>query len=334
MDDNTKDIILSYEKNNLQEIRALWEESFHDPEMFTDYYFENIYTSNRVLSAYHKGELIGMVHLNPYKISFQDKEYLCNYIVGVAVREDMQGKGIMKRMLNKVIEDTRAESPFTFLMPKKQEYYNSMGFQMVYNTRTIEYAIVDDNDFERDVTDCYSSLRLHTTNLSDLPKEEYETLASKINELMATKYSAFSVRDEKYLDLMVKEHLCQHGDVCLVSEIDYSDDEDDISENIVGIFAYDVYDEVLYVERFESFVDNGFALLISVMKLAEEITCDRCVITVAEHDIDDIDNVEMLVSGVEFDMSDGKGIMALPLGEKKDEILAALEGKCFFDEIV
>lgn len=335
MDDyTTKDIVLSYEKNNLNQVKELWDEAFGDPEMFTDYYFENIYRKNRVLSAYYKDELVGMIHLNPYKVLFDKREHECSYIVGVAVKEHMRGKGIMKYMLSNALDDIKDEAPFAFLMPRKQEFYNSSGFSMVYFNRILECSIVDENEFERDITDCYSSLRLHTINLSGLSIDEYDTLACKINDLLASKYVSFSKRSKEYLQSMVKEHLCQHGDVYLVNAISYGDDEEDVCEHPVGLFSCDVYDDVIYVERFETFVDNGFPLLISVLKLAQEISCSRCTITVAEHDIDDIDDVDKLVSGVEVAISDGKGIMAIPFTDKSEDILKTIKGNCFFDEIV
>ena len=329
MDDNTKDIILTYEKKEKEAIKKLWDESFHDPDSFSDFYFENIYCKNKVLTAWYRDELVGMVHLNPYNISYMGNEELCYYIVGVAVRYDMQGQGIMKKMLNKVKDDIKSESSFAFLMPKKQEYYNSLGFRMVYNTRLLDYSIIDSDEFGRDVFDNYSALMLNITHLSQIQEKEYDKLSFEINDIMKKQYNAFSLRNKEYLIEMLKEHTCQNGDVCIVNET--MAEGDNVYDNLVGIFAYDVYDEVMYVERFEPFADNMVALLIAVMKQAIEITCDRCIITVAGNDLEDISH---LVSGVEIDISNGNGIMAVSLDATNDKIFENLEEKCFFDEIV
>ena len=330
MDYYTNDIMLTYEKNK-ELIRDLWENSFDDPEGFVDYYFDTIYEKNKILSAYVEDELIGMVHLNPYNVEYKGEVSLHYYIVGVAVREDMQGKGVMKLMMNQVMSDIRDRGKFSFLMPKKQEYYNSLGFSMVYNTMVLEYSIIDEEEFVKDVEDNYSSLMLEISYLSELPKEEYESLANEINQELRNRYDIFALRDSDYIDELLKEHLCQHGDVCIVRELMSGEDEEGVSPALVGIFAYDIYDESMYVERFEAFGHNTVALITAVMKQAADVTCDRCIVTVAETDMADINHI---ASGVELHMSPGNGLMAVPLLSDQEEILSELESNCFFDEIV
>ena len=331
MDDYTNDIIFTYEKNNKEEVRKLWEDSFNDPDSFVDYYFENIYEKNRVLSAVFKGELIGMIHLNPYKVNYMGEEYDCSYIVGVAVRSDMQGKGVMKSMMKKVLDDIKDEAPFAFLMPKKQEYYNSLGFLPVYSTRLLDISIVDVDEFDRDVMDNYSSLMLDVVNLSQLESNEYCEIAEWMNHIMSNQYNGFCRRDGDYMNEFLQEHLCQHGDVCIVTESEVGDDGEEIYHNLVGVFAYDIYDEVMYVERFWPTQGNMVALLSCVMKQAVDITCDRLIVTVAD---DDLEDVSHLVSGAELDISNGNGVMVIGLLENTEQIVTNLQSNCFFDEIV
>lgn len=331
MDDCTKDIIFTYEKNNKDEVRKLWEQSFNDPASFVDYYFDRIYEKNRVLSAVLNDELIGMIHLNPYVVSYKGEEYNCPYIVGVAVRPDMQGKGVMHAMMEKVLNDIKREAPFAFLMPKKEEYYNGLGYKKVYSTRILDISIVDADVFERDVMDNYSSLMLDVVSLSRLNDCEYENLAEWINHIMKQQYNGFCIRNKDYLKELTEEHRCQHGDVCVVTETCMGDDGEKIYHNLVGMFAYDVYDEIMYVERFWPTKGNMIALLSCVMKQGVEVTCDRMMVTVAS---DDIEDVSHLVMGADIDISNGNGIMAVGLTIDTKEIADEFCSACFFDEIV
>lgn len=331
MDDYTSDISWSYEKNNLEDVRRMWEETFNDPEDFVDYYFDNIWKKNKVLSAYLGDELIGMVHLNPYQVSYMGE--ICNsyYVVGVAVSPDMRGRGVMKMMMKKVMNDIGDECPFIFLMPKKQEYYNSLGFRQIYNTRVLDLSFVDLDEFERDVMDNYSSLNLSVAHMSELSDKELSDFSIWLNDIMEQEYNGFCVRDMLYLKDMLMEHRCQHGDVCIVTETEISDDGETLYHHLIGLFSYDIYDEILYVERFMPTRGNMMALLVCSMKQALDTSCSSMVVTVNENDLVD---VKHLAAGVVMDISNGSGIMAVGISEDTDKVINNLKSQCFFDEIV
>ncbi len=331
MEEPPNSILLTYDKK-LEDIRKLWDKSFDDPEGFSDYYFDKVCSYNKILSAYSDEQLVGMIHLNPYKVYYDGKMVDTYYVVGVAVARRFRGNGIMKQMINRVVQDVQTEGvPFVFLMPKLEEYYISSGFEKVYNTRQLEYTVVDDEEFEREISDCYASLMLYTEHLSEIGDDLFDKIADNINDNLKTKYNTFCYRDEEYLKTMVEEHKCQNGDICIVTEhmMDEGEAEEDI--NLIGLFSYDIYDDIMYVDRFEAFVDNTMALVVAVLKRAVDVSCARCVITVSESDLEDFD---LSLSEVEFDTSDGKGVMALPITEDREECLNNLKNKCFIDEIV
>ena len=97
----TSSIEFTYKKD-LEALRQLWDEAFDDPDEFAEYYFENVCSDNKVLSAYIEGELVGMVHLNPYNMLVEGQEKKSYYIVGVAVKLSKREKGIMKAMMKRV----------------------------------------------------------------------------------------------------------------------------------------------------------------------------------------------------------------------------------------
>lgn len=330
--EHTDGIVYSYEKD-IEALRRLWDEAFDDPEEYAEYYFNNICIKNRVLSAYMDDKLVGMIHLNPYTVNFQGTEKKSYYVVGVAVAMDNREKGIMKSMMNKVLYDLKDEDiEFVFLMPALEAYYNNLGFKKIYNSKTMDFTIVEPEEFERAVSDCYASLMLCTKHMSQLATEDKESIAEILNNKLGEKYAVYCKRDTEYIEEMLKEHSCQSGDVCIVSEHMMSDNEEAAEDrNMLGLFSYGLEDDTMYVERFEPLGDNSMALMISVLKLATELTCSRCVITVAQKDVD---GYEHILEGIELDVTDGKGIMACVLNSDEEKYMNVMVDNTFIDEIV
>lgn len=136
-------VVIKYaEKNQREAIRALWQEAFADPEVFADYYFEQVYPENRVLVAEKDGQILSMLHLNPYEWQFAmnpGHPVRLHYIVGVATGQEYRRKGLMAECLRRALRDMeQAGEPFTYLMPAKEEYYTPFDFVPVARQRIWE----------------------------------------------------------------------------------------------------------------------------------------------------------------------------------------------------
>ena len=96
------------------------------------------------------------------------------------------------------------------------------------------------------------------------------------------------------------------------------------------MFSYDIYDDTMYVERFESFDEHVRYVLDAAVRLAEQAFCRRLVVTMSErHFCDDIANM----LGVSVRMNEGHGFMAISLQEDA-ALMSILHEASFFDEIV
>ena len=142
----------------LAEVRQMWDEIFDDPEEFADYYFTEICKQNKILLAYKGDVLAGMIHLNPYEMQVEGKKELCYYIVGVAVKPEYREQGIMHKMMQRVLADMKKDGrAFTFLMPEREEYYESLGFEKVFHTLELDIDIAEledeDEETEEDPAD-------------------------------------------------------------------------------------------------------------------------------------------------------------------------------------
>lgn len=121
-------------KENKAAIYELWQRVFQDPEAFAEYYFQWVYPENQVILAREGNAIHAMLHLNPYRWSWERKEQEktvleLHYIVGVATEEACRRQGLMAACMTRALQDMEANGePFTYLMPARQEYYEPFQF--------------------------------------------------------------------------------------------------------------------------------------------------------------------------------------------------------------
>ncbi|RKM57654.1 GNAT family N-acetyltransferase [Butyrivibrio sp. XB500-5] len=121
-----KDIL---EKENT---RALYEESFDDPKEFVDYYYEDKCSDNRMIVSEENGEVISMLHLNPYTVNLCGTTVQSYYVVAVATKENRRHEGQMSRVFEKTFEILKKEHiPFIYLLPVDEAIYSPLGFEKV-----------------------------------------------------------------------------------------------------------------------------------------------------------------------------------------------------------
>lgn len=322
----------------LREYRKLWDEAFHDPEAFTDYYFRCVCKKNRLLGAYMDGRLVGMLHMNPYRVRLGDKTADCYYIVGVAVQESMRRQGLMRLMMERAIWDMRSEEcPITFLMPRRQEYYTGFGFKMVYETRILQ---ADVNRLVKDFKNRQYKCAYKVSDIREYTSEQLVVLSQEINALLEERYSFYACRTDSYLRAMLAEHRCQNGAVCVVRE----------QKELRCVFSYDIYDETMYVERFEPLAGNVLHMLWEIFCFAEKRDCALSEITVPACESLRIESGwQAYIQAGMIKLAEGCGIMALSLAENDAEapdgdefsfehgmrnILDKMKNVSFFDEIV
>ena len=147
--------------------RSLYEEAFEDPEIFVDYYYEEKCTDNRIIVCEENGEVISMLHLNPFKLSLCGKEVPVYYVVAVATKEGYRHQGYMSKVFEKTFELLKQEHiPFVYLLPVDEAIYSWMGFEKI----------------------------------CDFTFEKY-----KDYEYVKRNYDVFCIRDEAYLRRMNRE---------------------------------------------------------------------------------------------------------------------------------
>ena len=195
--------------------RQLWEKIFtEDTPGFLDYYYSVKTSDNEIYVIEDNGEIVSMIHLNPYQMRVEDKIYHAHYIVAVATDKKYRHQGLMRQLLNYTmgIMADRGE-PFTFLMPANEAIYKPFGFDFIYEQKREKVMGKQSNDDSLKITQAY--------------KDDCQAIAHFANETLQN-YDVVTWRDAKYYKTLLSELASEDGGI-LIAEKD---------SQIVGIFPY------------------------------------------------------------------------------------------------
>ncbi len=264
------------EKSRLAQVRALWKAAFGDSESYMDFYFEHIFPQNIVLGAIENDNLISMVHLNPYTVCFEGKYLNTHYIVGVATASEYRRRGIMKRLLKMGIDYLQAAGEqFTYLMPTKEVYYRSLGFENYESSYLVPIGRFQGVEVNQD-------LNIRTVDCVE------EKLLQVFNNKLKSRYDLFVPRDMKYAKLLDRQCRAESGRAYILCK----------NNGIQAMFGM-MKGEKTY----------ECAEYISLNYSVEEIISIYTLLGYDRPESVEIFGAEPLFKGKRFNVSKGKGIM-------------------------
>ena len=195
--------------------RKLWEEIFtEDTPKFLDYYYSIKIKNNEIYVIEDDGEIVSMLHLNPYEMRIGDKLFQTHYIVAVATKESYRKRGLMRQLLNYVLQVmTDRGEPFTFLMPADEAIYRPFGFEFVYEKKRENVP----------GKKCEDS----TLEVVEVSTEHCQMIADFVNEILSV-YNVVTWRDEEYYKMILAEQVSENGGILLMKR----------NGRIEGVFCY------------------------------------------------------------------------------------------------
>ena len=127
----TRKILLLKTPEEQERTKALYREIFpEDTEEFLDFYYKE--RPKRILAMEEDGQIIAMLHLNPFLLSFFGKEITASYIYAVATKKEKRRQGIMGELLRYSFTLLEEEGEaFCFLIPVAESIYSPYGFRTV-----------------------------------------------------------------------------------------------------------------------------------------------------------------------------------------------------------
>lgn len=207
--------------------RAVYETVFqNDTNEFVKYYYSNITKDNDIYVVLtDQNEMISMLHLNPYQMLLNKKEYRCHYIVAVATLESYRRRGLMGEVLRKSLEDMYLrKEPFTYLMPAAEAIYRPYDFETVY--KQVHYSYHSNHDFLYDLNNRLSRYNTKKNNQKKITalyidQMECEELSHFAMDQIGKKdRGIFTVHSKEYLSRLVREQKCQNGGIVVLREND------------------------------------------------------------------------------------------------------------------
>lgn len=245
--------LIKLQGDNKGESRALWEEIFsEDTERFLDYYYQYKAPEAWVYLLKEHGQVISMLHLNPYPVYCNGVVRQSYYIVAVATKAEYRHKGCMRRLLQEALHDAKEWGcPFLFLMPANPAIYEPFDFSYVYAHQS--YVPADEcvtEGIRRCVrtgaqtglvwqNQCY---RLQPYQVADAA--EIQALEAFARQALEARYRTFCIHDSAYFTRLQKELQSEKGSVVLV----YT--EHDGRKSLAGYVCYasegaEAYQEVV-----------------------------------------------------------------------------------------
>ena len=222
----------------LEEIREMWQNNFHDPVLYTQFYFEEVYGKNRILvNKDSEDNMRGMLHLNPYTLKVDGRPVSAHYIVGVATNEEYRRQGVMRELLKETFSYLRNQGEaFTYLMPADEAYYLPFDFRfgMVQKEQELEYCPLTEEKNEESYSFCPE------------PKE-FQAVCDAENAMRDACYRIHTGISEDYLSRLGKE-----------------------AKSDFARLLY-VYKEDNYVGRFILGAENDYMVVSQIVCLSQEL---------------------------------------------------------------
>lgn len=254
-----------------QRVYDMWQDNFHDPMPYADFYFQEVYGKNEVLLNQEEETVKGMLHLNPYTLHVKGQPTEAKYIVGVATDEEYRRQGVMRELLAKTFQTLRERGElFTYLMPADENYYLPFDFRfgMVQVEQELEYLPGEFGAEARETDNGMDSAKEAEQNPADqnvsqienyimkteLSDEELEQIVLQENAIKDTLFDIYTEISIEYIRRMEKEVESDFGQVLYVF-----DGEDYVGRVAVGaedsyfvlsqVFCADVSKRTLFLEQ-------------------------------------------------------------------------------------
>ena len=239
-----------------QRVYEMWEDNFHDPVSYADFYFSEVYGKNEVLLNQevqaNEDVVKGMLHLNPYTLHVKGQPVEAKYIVGVATDEEYRRQGVMRELLVKTFQELRGRGElFTYLMPADENYYLPFDFRfgMAQVEQELEYLPELCKEAERQAED--TGKKDSKDNINAEQEDQSEECQAKENALGDNKNKRESLF-EKY-----------------TFKTELSNDELEkitVQENTIKDTLFDIFTEISvpYIRRMEKEVESDYGQVLYV----------------------------------------------------------------------
>ena len=257
-----------------QRVYEMWEDNFHDPISYADFYFSEVYGKNEVLlnqEIQTDDEIVkGMLHLNPYTLHVKGHPTEEKYIVGVATDEEYRRQGVMRELLVKTFQELRGRGElFTYLMPADENYYLPFDFRfgMAQVEQELEYLPESCKETGRQAED---TVEKDAKDNSDAKQESLVIIKEVLLKQEAAEQVSQSKESRAKEDVLGEDRTKRESSIeNYTFNTELSDTELEkiaAQENAIKDTLFDIFTEisVSYIRRMEKEVKSDYGQVLYV----------------------------------------------------------------------
>ena len=178
-----------------QEVYQIWKNAFaNDDGGYTDFYFKTYYKNEDTFVKKIEDEIVGCVIKHPHTVMLHHRLLRCSMILGMAVKPAFQKCGIMRDMMEVLLDEIDHQELITMIQAYDPSLYEPFGFKTVYSRRI---WTINRNEVKR--------IRPAIT-LTLIPKD-----CLQVYGLFVSRFNGYVVRDLYYFECLMKEVESENG---------------------------------------------------------------------------------------------------------------------------
>ena len=121
------------DRNDTEQVKALWSCCFDDTPSFVDWYFDRYYQPEYTTGIFHNQKLAASAQVIPYQIQLRGATLDCGYVVGVDTAPEARNRGYARRLLQECLQMQRKQKQsISLLMPFEGQFYYRYGWPFCY----------------------------------------------------------------------------------------------------------------------------------------------------------------------------------------------------------
>ncbi len=121
------------EKQDTEQVKALWQQCFDDTPQFVNWYFDKYYCAEHTLGIFDHDQLQASAQVIPYQLKLRGTIVDCGYVVGVDTAPEARNKGYARTLLQECLKMQRQKKQLiSLLMPFEGQFYYRYGWPFCY----------------------------------------------------------------------------------------------------------------------------------------------------------------------------------------------------------
>ncbi len=125
-------------------LSLLWQECFHDPAQYPDFFLSRISLSRDCLTDIENGKLAAAVYFLPAQIYTGEKTLQSHYVFAAATTPSFRSRGLMSALLARMAEEgAKRGDCFSAVLPSDEglyRFYAAAGYRSFFRVRLVDAA--------------------------------------------------------------------------------------------------------------------------------------------------------------------------------------------------